>query len=249
MKSGGSVRPIKITRRATFLKRHKRLMTFVGALIVFITFIVNDAIRDELKGTVDDQKAAEAMFFDWNKQDDTDQSLNDVEARLDAIEETIRPRSKSVREDMDRKSKTLLNHLRRITARTKRVLELTTPLVDHLPQSEQTQFSDLERRLDALQKREADASIKLGDPAVTAGKFGDIAELRIIHPLMLEGEQLWHDASNFPMDALLTFVSQKNHDARRYKQWTWISWGLYSLGWSLGLIGQLYGGGEIVGED
>lgn len=151
------MRPIKIKTRSTFLKKHNRLVTFVGALIVFTTFVVKDAIRDELKSTVDDEKSAEAMFFDWSRQDDTDQMLNDVEKRLDALDEVVRPHSKSTREDLDRRSQLLFNNVRSITAETKRFLELAAPLVDHLPPSERDKFSDLERRLEGLRQKEVTA--------------------------------------------------------------------------------------------
>lgn len=44
------------------LEKYKRFATVIGALIVFVTFVVKDAIRDRVKETVDAFQAADYQF-------------------------------------------------------------------------------------------------------------------------------------------------------------------------------------------
>jgi hypothetical protein len=96
------VRPIKIKTRYTFLKKHNRLLTFVGALVVFITFIVKDAVREELKSTIDAEQWAETMFLNSSRYDDNDHGLDEVEGKLDILIEAVRPNKKAANEKEER---------------------------------------------------------------------------------------------------------------------------------------------------
>jgi hypothetical protein len=46
-----------------FVRNHNRLLTFIGAFIVFTTFIVKEAVRDNLKEYTDSIKIAQNMFI------------------------------------------------------------------------------------------------------------------------------------------------------------------------------------------
>jgi hypothetical protein len=47
---------------SSFIKRHNRLLSFIGALIVFVTFIVKDNLREHWKGTADAIDMAQYMY-------------------------------------------------------------------------------------------------------------------------------------------------------------------------------------------
>jgi hypothetical protein len=148
-----------------------------------------------------------------------------------------------------RKRKEIVTKLRKITTQTKSMVESMAPLVDTLPQSQQNKYSDLERRLEELERKRVAAVAKLSDPGFTAGRFGDVAELQVLGPLMHDWGEFANEASNFPANTFLMFVGQKNYDALIYKRLTRASYGLYALGWGLALVGRLYGDGKEVAGD
>ena len=43
---------VKSGRNETFVRKHKRWLSFLGALIVFDTFIYQEGVRDELKDPI-----------------------------------------------------------------------------------------------------------------------------------------------------------------------------------------------------
>lgn len=49
-------------RVSRFIRRHNRSLTFVGALIVFATFVVKEGFRDHLKGLVKQIDNATSVF-------------------------------------------------------------------------------------------------------------------------------------------------------------------------------------------
>ncbi|HEY7404197.1 MAG TPA: hypothetical protein VIB39_11790 [Candidatus Angelobacter sp.] len=47
---------------ANILRRHNRLLTFVGALIIFVTFLVKEGLREELRDTEGNIERAMQVF-------------------------------------------------------------------------------------------------------------------------------------------------------------------------------------------
>jgi hypothetical protein len=59
---GESYKLVRIQDDPSFFKRHGKWVSFIGALIVFSTFVVKDAIRENLKNLVDSLASAENNF-------------------------------------------------------------------------------------------------------------------------------------------------------------------------------------------
>jgi hypothetical protein len=83
------------TRRfgSSRLHRHNRLLTFVGALIVFTTFVVKEGLRERLKDFVDSVGAAESTFMirgDTNIANSLLRSLEEDIAMLSARRQSVR---------------------------------------------------------------------------------------------------------------------------------------------------------------
>src|ERR1700678_3057989 len=52
---------IHLKKKSSLFRRHSRLLTLFGALIVFITFIINEVLRDNLKEEVGAIQAANTV--------------------------------------------------------------------------------------------------------------------------------------------------------------------------------------------
>jgi len=51
------------TDNASWLKRHSRLLSLVGALVVFVTFVAKEGIREHMKEVTDSIEGAENVFL------------------------------------------------------------------------------------------------------------------------------------------------------------------------------------------
>jgi hypothetical protein len=51
------------TDKASWLKRHGRLLSLVGALVVFVTFVAKEGIREHMKEVTDSIQGAENVFL------------------------------------------------------------------------------------------------------------------------------------------------------------------------------------------
>ena len=209
------MRPIKVQIRSTFLRRHSRFITFCGALIVFATFVVKDAVRDHLKGVVDAQQVAETTFIIWSKNLDAIDMLSDITANVDTLVAASTSNGPKSKDSKIRKDMYLLVHrLQRITNQTGRVLELVAPLVDNMPEPDQKEFGRLERNLKELQSKQQ--AIAQDVDKVTfdneISMFNDQ-----LSPRMRDNEQFIHDAIGFPEQIALKFFVEKHHAEVRDK--------------------------------
>jgi hypothetical protein len=73
------------SRFRLFLKRHRQSLSLVGALIVFSTFVIKDAIREEVKDTVDSLQAAEDVFVTRSENEETALTLASIDAYVEEL--------------------------------------------------------------------------------------------------------------------------------------------------------------------
>jgi hypothetical protein len=84
-----------------FFRRHNRLLTFAGALIVFVTFLVKEGKRESLKDLADSVDAAESVFVIRSDNFTTPVQLARVEDKIDKVGQDLYRNSKI--KDMDMK--------------------------------------------------------------------------------------------------------------------------------------------------
>jgi hypothetical protein len=65
-----------------FTRKHDRLLSVIGAIIIFITFLVREAIRDDLKELVNSIDAAEGVFMIRSDSRDVAEEIEYVRAYL-----------------------------------------------------------------------------------------------------------------------------------------------------------------------
>jgi putative salt-induced outer membrane protein YdiY len=52
---------------------------------------------------------------------------------------------------------------------------------------------------------------------------------------------VWQDVEQSTLKIFEEARQYKEEKERQYKRWTWATYVLYTLGWTLGLVGSLYG--------
>ena len=70
----------------TFLRKHQRLISFIGASIVFATFIVREVVREHLKDLADSLDQAENLFAIRGQLYSTNQRLRQIAHQQDLTE-------------------------------------------------------------------------------------------------------------------------------------------------------------------
>jgi len=79
-------RPASMARRVVnFAKVHRRVAAVTGALIVFLTFVVKDAVREQVKDLVDSLQSAEGVFEIRAQHEVTVGLLNGIGQRVQLI--------------------------------------------------------------------------------------------------------------------------------------------------------------------
>ena len=83
-----------------FVVRHHRTLTFVGALVVFVTVVVKDGLREQLKDLVSSISAAESVFAIRNDTSTTTMWLQRLQEQVDWVAEKNKLKGTSFSGDM-----------------------------------------------------------------------------------------------------------------------------------------------------
>jgi hypothetical protein len=248
------MKPIKLRQGSPFFKRHSRFISFIGALIVFGTFIIKEGIRENLKSLVDTIDSAENTFL-------ADRDNN-------VIQETLRSQSRTLArlENVSRKrpnfAKVLMNDGRLMNVS----LDIGKTVQDDIDDVSGLQFS-LHRLLNAIPQLKSSAieyldkqyernteayAVWLSSGVALDEKWDQQKQQDALRALLFEEMGLSYARSvlQSSMENILKKAEMAKAKAEeKYKWATWLSYGAYTLGWGLGLAGRLYGGGGIIGGD
>jgi hypothetical protein len=216
---------------ALFIRRHNQLLTLAGALIVFVTFLVKEGKRESLKDLGDSVDASQSAFMIRNDSISTPLQLATIEEEINYI------LLASPRGSMTEGSRFFM--LRRpwalgegeaVLSRISRSLDNARRLSEKLPQRSEL----IEKRIHSLNNVIAEYQ-----PDPSPKKIGVRLYSRQANfdPLWGLAEQVDALGNEILDDAEEVRVSTE----RSYAIYTWVSYGLYVLGWGLGLIGRLYG--------
>src|SRR5882672_6760922 len=120
-----------------FFRRHNRLLTFAGALIVFVTFLVKEGKRESLKDLADSVDAAESVFVIRSDSFTTPVQLARMEEKIDEIGR-VQYRDSKIK-DMDMKEMRFFVHFAELMQgdvmflRTSKALDNASHLFEKLP--------------------------------------------------------------------------------------------------------------------
>jgi hypothetical protein len=223
----------------SFVRKHQQLLTFAGALIVFLTFVLKEGFRDGLRDLIDSIESAESVFMIRSDGGDTYFMLGQLQSKIDLIQEEMMPAASLKNRYFIEAALQNIALAENLIHTSTLSLDNDSRLLERLPHHSRVveEFHGLFQDLNNLQKLDTE----------TAEKVQSEQSEMIVHG---ESQRLLKEAANVS-GRMLTFGHQVLNDARAlrgqrersYVYVTWASYGLYIIGWGLGLISKLYGVG------
>lgn len=230
-------------RVKVFFVQHRRLLTFAGALIVFVTFIVKDGLREQLKDLVSSIDSAESVFAIRNDTATTAMWLQRLQEQVDWIAEKIKLKGTSYSGDMVERLHSSLEIINEVHESLAVSLDNISQLLEKVPGQQQSEkkHKELEERLkDLREQRDALLLIFGREPMSILWK---------IAPLLNETQKASDDTRQLAKDVLAEATKKRKAREKIVNTTTWASYVLYTLGWGLGLAGRVYGAGDLGGAE
>jgi hypothetical protein len=218
-------------RLRRFFRRHNRSLTFVGALIVFATFVVKEGFRDHLKDLVNQIDNATSVFAIRQDTERTGLVLKTIEDEI-AVGNTEARSKRALHSTTD--TGTVYRDLVRFREESPLLASSLSNVGDLMEKSGKVGYEGELWDLTALRSEIEIASLNLD---ATPSQMND---------LILRFERLQLRASALEAQALASAYLAKDRNERLYSISNLVSYGLYVLGWGLGLCGRL--SGEAVGS-
>lgn len=203
-------------RRALLrLRKREKVLTFLAALIVFATFIVNDRVRSNLRDQVEAVQNARAFYEVYAGE-------YDIEAQIDNFQEDFSAMDAARKHD--HRHSDVLESIRQSheTARFNNKFVSLYGLLEQVPNSQSMQ------ELEAL-KSELDMENRPGN---SNPLLGSATSLNHYNQRLFEAEQTILDRAFY----------QLLFNRLAYKIWTIVAYLLYAFAWCLGLATRLASG-------
>jgi hypothetical protein len=241
-------------RLAVFFRRRSRLLTFVGAFIVFSTFVVREALRDRAKDLGDATDAAESIFLIRTDDRIILQGLTDIQTSLDNSAHTSGANARPMPGPELIKEKTQLFRQRLLSMRM--TADNLARFVSKLPIDSPDEFLPLFQRL----QKNLDTELTLADnldqeadklSALATSVTPDGAATQIINETAARittifdkiNKQMANDTDamdNAAGEALDYGERARNNYELLYVWFNRASYALFALGWGLALLSQIY---------
>jgi hypothetical protein len=248
----------RLFRFKRFVRRHERWFTFVGAFIVIMTFVAKEGLGERWKQRADSINMAEYIYA---LEQDTTTLVNKTE-EIRAVVRSIRfgPTPKPFHAtDFDSMQKELFNSGDLISddeVRLGNMSILSSALPEHNDDHQMAagcrkDLDEMEKRLTSIGKQ---LVIREGFPQNRDGQdryWHDLVET--LRPQYSEFKVAYGQLTlklNSLEQRIFADAESQRHKYDEYSDLAWwISAGLFVLGWSLGLLGKLYGMPEAAGNE
>jgi hypothetical protein len=230
----------RIHKLEAFLARDSRIFVLTGALIVFGTFVLKSAIREDLKDLIDTINSAQDFHA---LQQITSDILAAVNSVYDAVGDTSR-RTESlidgrpVPPESDLKAFFWIPNL--LNRDCDDYVSQINRLLERLPYDEATasRFNTLKQR---LVQHHQDYEKLIGSTSYAVDKDPEKAKIREQIALVEKWADTGIALQKLNQDVLSEAEQLRIKAEHRYKIFRWISYGVYTLGWGLALVGRLFG--------
>lgn len=212
-----------------FIQKHETLFVLVGALIVFITFLVRDAQRERVKEFADTLSNAENTFVLRN-------SLDEVKGAITASRTVFlasAPRNKVTRHIEDMQMVAVASYRFADVASEVATVDLFADRVGDTAAPHK--LTELSAQLAALNDR-IEALGKVADSRIFAK--AEIDEWSNITDACLD---LTTQLNKIESDAVNRAEELRREAERKYRVYTTAGNALYVIGWGLAFIGRIFG--------
>jgi hypothetical protein len=246
-----------------WIRKHSHLLSFIGASIVFLTFIVKEGLGERWRHTLETIDTAEYFY---SIRDDTAELSHNTDLIL---AEVLRIESKTQgKEDL---FPVLMHQVTslgvdlgsidgRLTAINVLVNSLhandrnrqTASQLKFYREEYLKQFQTINDLMSDLDLPKADAEVKSEAEAKAKSKTQysqlDILELRI-YSLRDSLKELRGKVDALQKEVLADAEATRDRNKDYSTLATLLSWSLFTIGWGLGLLGKVYGVPEATGGD
>ncbi len=221
----------KHTGLGRFVRRHSQLLTYVGALIVFTTFVIKEGLGDSWRHISESIERA-TYFYSLSKdigsvEDNVVAAVNDRKTPTGAGADFEKRRSNNI---------VTLSLL----ATSYREATSISLLLEQLSQSQEysEKLRNIVKEITALEQEINEMNWK---------DSGDLS--RADHGALLQRQKDHYEKATILgrttsdiVTKITNMASERRRlNTRRSKYAWWISSSLYALGWFLGLLGKVYG--------
>jgi hypothetical protein len=244
-------------KRASELERAARLrkrfeLNFLGAVIVFSTFVVKDAIKDRIKDTIDSVQQADNTFRIKNQGALIYKTTLDETGYIKEILTHMQERLPWNRAPAtDRETESAYNNLVEELSQNGAELSVDLENSDHLRRLIEELPDDdlsLSGQLHTIQKRcelVTELHTTKQDWVLRSVSHTDrnaIAEAtKVILSVKAEILAIQGSITQLGHDALKRSNEVRHTEERKLRYFTWASYALYLIGWSVALFGRLLG--------
>ena len=201
------------TKLTKSIRKHGRLFPYLGALIVFVTFVVKDGLREHLRDLTSEVTTASNVFEIRADNMETWAELGDLEKHLrnDHAASIWQPDIRLIQTNAQQMYYSLgaVSYLVETTHGEQDLVALTA----------------LDKELTSIRFSSLDLNLS---PA-TVSTLGLRASAVGLKLAAFEDDVMKH--------ARYTLQERE----KWYDLWTWSSYILYTIGWSLGFVGRVYG--------
>jgi hypothetical protein len=236
-----------------FLVAHKRWLSFIGAVVVFATFVSKEVLRDNLKDLVGALENAQTLFELRGDNSLLRTQIFDLRVRiLDIYDKLVTSKPRS---DFARDVSQNLSSIYEVDEELRLVeptLANTAELVSKLPPIAEHTKALGRCREELKQAREASAEAKSTVQNLSASRkflphpppFTNDEQGQLVSSVgkaANASRTAWQVVEESTLKIFEEARQYKEDKERQYKHWTWATYVLYTLGWTLGLVGSLYG--------
>lgn len=229
---GAKPAPVPAHTQTVRKNRHERNFILAGAFVVFLTFVVKDAIRDYLRDFGDSVDKAETAYL-------IRQDIGGVRGQLRDVVDML-PKAKTSKSDrLAIRMMTALN-----TSDSDRItMENNKGLWEKLPDRIRQQDK---KNLDAIESKLAEVENFIFDMGGVAAKnagtsHDNLEALPILDKIDDDEVDLTFQIYDFSLDVLKQARAVQSRNEHWYTIATYASYVLYFLGLVLGLIGRFQG--------
>jgi hypothetical protein len=252
MMAEADINMVPASRTKHFFQVHAKVLSFVGALIVFSTFVVKEGIREHLKNLSDSISSAESIFLVRTDINELPIYLAYLNSRIGTMENLLTSATKTT------------------AAPSLATMRETVDLMLANAQRAVTSRDNLSHTIDVLGKNEAIMS-GLGqisnEVAVLASRSDVVNRAAVamnqspapnpdgIQHIIGKANEVTNECTALRLERIAPLQKQtiqvaeerRTHYEKFYEQSTWLSYLLYAVGWGLGLAGRMFSVEGLVG--
>jgi hypothetical protein len=232
-----------------FIKKHKRWFTFVGAFIVFATFVAKEVVRDDLKDVVSGFENAQTTFALRDQNMGMTTTMTEIRTRVVALSDKSLPKMPG---GVWRVSQAyaVVEETRETVELLRQSLVTITALAQKLPKDEKREAELVEcTKLVAQTRDDYGKALDVLKDVLTRAQASKRDLTKEDEQRMVSAETAYIEVQRQAALRIAAFESGVLSEAPKYREeqeyryawWNKASYWLYSLGWGLGLIGKIYG--------